>query len=700
VGVFAPSLQCEWLGPKSTDPLPQYKRVLVSVATGDLSNDSGASGEIVVVTTDAAAGGEASDGTGAVIRILNAQTCELIETIQDGPRVRATAAPALADLDNNGTLEIITRTHQFSASQQTENTVIAYEWKGGKYGVKWETKEKSLNSVGAANSGWDGVSIHDLNDDGQPEVLGRHGEVFNGQNGSRITAGGGEIVLESEPVIADVDKDGKVELVANKVFRWNGSGWTLAYPGAGYTSIDDARFYAVADFGTPSGGGFDRNAKDGRAEVVSSGGNKVSIHTLEGKQVVSVALTAGGPPTVGDIDKDGQPEVVIADKSALRSVDLECGPSAGPGCAEPWIRWKKSSQDESARTGSTIFDFEGDGKNEAVYADECFLRIYEGGNGEVLFSAFRTSCTWTEQPVVADPDKDSRTEIIVNSNQNCYTLCPAGKSGPYIDPEHKGVRCLKNEDCISGSCGDGFCRCTDDKSCGNNFVETPATPKNKGGLVCTNPLAGTPGTGKVCRMSHPNPDGLQREELNGVKVYRDSLDRWVPTRAIWNQNAYSITNIGEDGKVPKTSAWAQNFLDPNLNNYRVNEQRGGAEDLPDITGVLDKSNACTLSGQDVVLKAKVCNRGLRAVGADMPATFYLGEVKPENILCVSKTAGPVPVPGCLEVTCNAPGAKIPDNATITMVSNDDGTGSGATTKECVMDNNTDFVVIEKCDVPK
>ena len=60
----------------------------------------------------------------------------------------------------------------------------------------------------------------------------------------------------------------------------------------------------------------------------------------------------------------------------------------------------------SATTGSSIFDFEFDGQAEAVYGDECFTRVYEGKTGEVLYSSYRTSCTWYENPIVADVDND------------------------------------------------------------------------------------------------------------------------------------------------------------------------------------------------------------------------------------------------------------------------------------------------------
>jgi hypothetical protein len=38
----------------------------------------------------------------------------------------------------------------------------------------------------------------------------------------------------------------------------------------------------------------------------------------------------------------------------------------------------------SAFTGSSVFDFDGNGKAEVVYADEQYMRIYDGTTGDVL----------------------------------------------------------------------------------------------------------------------------------------------------------------------------------------------------------------------------------------------------------------------------------------------------------------------------
>ena len=95
---------------------------------------------------------------------------------------------------------------------------------------------------------------------------------------------------------------------------------------------------------------------------------------------------------LGDFDGDGFPEIGIAGGTFLRVFDFDCE----TGCSgTQWVRWARPSKDASSlQTGATIFDFDGDGSAEVVYADECFLRVYRGTDGVVLYSNYRTSGTW------------------------------------------------------------------------------------------------------------------------------------------------------------------------------------------------------------------------------------------------------------------------------------------------------------------
>jgi hypothetical protein len=61
---------------------------------------------------------------------------------------------------------------------------------------------------------------------------------------------------------------------------------------------------------------------------------------------------------------------------------------------------------------------------------------------------------------------------------------------------------------------------------------------------------------------------------------RDADDRWVPARRIWNQHAYHVTNVREDGTIPQ-------FEKPSwelLNTFRTQAQTEGGVCKPDPEG--------------------------------------------------------------------------------------------------------------------
>jgi hypothetical protein len=672
---FEARVQCEWSGPPAGDPYPNHVNVPPTPLVANLANDSGAAAEIIAVATndESGGGGNGSDLFG-VIRVLNGQTCELVETVDEARQIVGTATPAVGDLDRDGTPEIV---------------AVAYA--GGLLAFKWDAAARRHVKLWASDAStfgpgvlrWDAPSVHDLDDDGYPEVI-YWTEVYDGRTGKRLDTASSDLDTvirdgQTSYVIGDVDADGKPELIAGSAFAWNAAArrWTRKFQGGPLR-----RHQAFADFGTPGPGGFDWKRLDGRAEIVGVGSGHVTIATLEGQVILDALFDGdgGGAPTIGDLDGDGFPEVAVAARTYVAAIDVDCE-QPGPGCSSTkYVRWQKVVQDSTSyNTGAANFDFEGDGKSEVVYADECFTRVHAGPTGDVLFSAYRTSCTWFENPIVADPDRDDNTEIVVGSNRNCRVACPD------IDPIDRGIRCDPQDalaSCVSGTCTEGFCRCTTDAECPD-------------GYKCTPPLSGTPGGGNTCRAYHPVSNSGQ----TGVRVLKDRLDRWVSSRPVWNQHAYSVTNVDDDGTIPKSSAWIQNFRTKGLNNYRANVQ-GPAKGqvFPDITGRIAASTACQYNGRKVTLNATVCNRGKRAVGAALPATFYLGDPAHQQRLCVSYTQGPVPVGSCLDVSCEID-TPITTAATITMVVNDKGDGSRVTV-ECNYDNNRHSVDVARCDVPK
>ncbi|MDR2953543.1 MAG: VCBS repeat-containing protein, partial [Prevotella sp.] len=214
------------------------------------------------------------------------------------------------------------------------------------------------------------VSITNLNGTG-----GNTFSLFSQMN--PINAGGGITVTEGITILADFNKDGRLDAVI--------------------VSQDDVEKYTIAIW--------DIHTKTvlGTITDISS----------------SPSLYYRGIPFIGDVDADGKLEIVL---------------TAVQGTGAGWLngyRWngansltrvyRTSTSDSSGSTGMTIFDFDQSGKAKLVYRDETDLRIMEAipgiGGSEGTFNNLVTypagSGTYFEHPIIVDVDNDGAAEIVV-----------------------------------------------------------------------------------------------------------------------------------------------------------------------------------------------------------------------------------------------------------------------------------------------
>jgi len=668
-GVFFPGTQCEWLGPPAGDGFAAHVSVLATpmVATFDAQGAPS-----IVFTSYNATDHEREDCTGSnpasfgVIRVIDGRTCAQQATIAS-PTVIGAAPVAVADLGGaDATPEIVAAT--------SDGGLVAFTRKPTGWAVLWQTAQPLV----AGRCDLAGPSIHDLDDDGLPEVI-FYGAVYNGQTGALINGVDATVVAAIDsiglgyiPVVTDVDGDGVPELVTGtQLYSWDKPGrhWTVKHGMPGMNGL-----VGVGDFGTfPAAGQDDRAHTDGIAEIVVVYMGIVHVFTVAGREVFTASLQGmsgpagqGGPPVIADFDGDGRLEIGVAGATAYHVLDPDCNAAPDPATcgsrSTTGILWLRPSQgDLSDLPGSSAFDFDGDGRAEVVYGDQCFTRVYDGATGTVLASQARTSCAWYENPVVADTDGDAHAELVTTSNLNCGITCPA------VDPLFDGVACLDDSDCTGAlRCGRdqpgdarGRCRCAQDPDCG-------------AGYVCRDPIAGPAPAGKVCRASHPASSGT------GVRVLADTVDRWGGARAIWNQHAYSVTNIDAAGKVPRTSQWLRNWTQAGLNNFRANAPGDRTHARPDLTV---KQAKVTCDAGVPTVSAEVCNRGGELVASDLPVAVYTATT-PSKLRCQARTAEPLAPGGCTTVSCAWPGA--PGDGAVVV--DDNGAGSGAA-RECREDNN-------------
>lgn len=527
--------------------------------------------------------------TGGNLVALRGDTC--IEVFNKPASLGTRSQLAVGDITGDGKPEIV--------GVRSDRRVVVFDNLGNVLATSATAAPSGPSSFADG-----GPALVNLDGQGVPEI------VYAGQalrlNGSTLDVlytvnvnGGHWGVLTA---VADVDLDGKPDIVVgNKILDGlTGADKTppgvAAFPG-GYVAI------AQWDATTPE------------PEVVlvssqtGSAGQLRVYHPVTGNVVFgpySFGQQWGGPPTVADFDGDGEPEIGSAGYTGYVVFDRECAATPLPSfCHSPGIRWLKATKDNSSgSTGSSVFDFNGDGKAEVVYRDECWLRVYDGTTGQVRFAQALTSGTILENPVIADVDNDNHADLVV--------------------PTHNIGACAAEPD-----------------------VNLPHTGGNQ-----------------------------------GIFVLQDPDNRWMPSRPIWNQHTYHITNINDDGSIPlvETNNWTT------FNNYRQNVQ-GLITDKPPM---VDMTGGEPISPQDDcsagwTLKARICNRGLLDADPGVWGAFYSGDPQQGGtLICSAQTTGTLASGACETVTCVYPNP--PDGPVdLWFVADDDGT-TGAL-EECKEQNN-------------
>ena len=420
--------------------------------------------------------------------------------------------------------------------------------------------------------GWGGgLALGDMDGDGSFEIaFGRAVFTTKGGKVTRLFVGpaglGGGYPYQALSIFSALAgaADGHLELVAgNTVYKSDGSIlWRRKDLYDGYPGVAD----------------FDG---DGTAEVVLVAQGKVYV--LDGKTgkttMGPLALGGsgkGGPPTVADFDGDGKPEIGVAQANYYSMVKPD------PAQKKLVQVWKARNHDlSSSVTGSTVFDFEGDGVAEVVYNDECFLWVYDGKTGKIRFATPTLSFTGTEASLVADVNGDGKAEMLMVSNG--------------ANPGAGGWKCN-------------------------------VSPWNKADPVTGRPAWKPPAGQKVYR---------------GLTLWAGKANTWVGTRTLWNQHTYHVTNICDDrdnacvapnvyGLIPKSER--KNWTVKWLNNFRQNVQDKGLFDAPDATLTLKVD--CS---KPVKLRAYVRNYGLALLPLGVEVGFYVVNSGAETLLGKAKT---------------------------------------------------------------
>ncbi len=206
--------------------------------------------------------------------------------------------------------------------------------------------------------------------------------------------------LIGSPAAGDLDGDGKMEIVSNRVIREDRSGiWTAPWSGSVWEGTQ------IVDLG-----------KAGKRSVLYSHGNSLDLggDTLQHQQRIVFGNSGTGAlhMSCSDVNGDGQAEIIYAASNRLYVVDLASDPLPGYPIefAENLTGW------------TLLVDFDGTGEHDIVFATATRLYCYHpDGTVRTGFPVIVPCPSYT--PTVADLDGDGRSEVVFTSTTK-YVVYP------------------------------------------------------------------------------------------------------------------------------------------------------------------------------------------------------------------------------------------------------------------------------------
>ncbi len=336
------------------------------------------------------------------------------------------------DVDLDGASEIFFRiSGAFRNEEAIRGKMVCYSFDGNTYAQKWMSTETVSNGI---------PSLSDLNRDGIPELIigntilnSLTGDILlegpaDGANGNGISIVADvlpdeycgyckdeELIVGNEVYAIHLDEDNPSNnqlILANRVFSGSGN------HGDGFTVLADMDM-------------------DGDLDAIINSANDGTTSTLYVwdiqqpviiDHVTIIATTEGHAsiPAVRDINKDGSPEIVVSSSNSLQLFSFQDQLFSN--------QWAIETNDWSSRSGSPLFDLNGDGFFEVLHRDQEFFRILSATDGTVLFEDTCRSTNLYEYPVIVDIDEDGAAEILCSCENELRAYGSA--SSPWVSTRY------------------------------------------------------------------------------------------------------------------------------------------------------------------------------------------------------------------------------------------------------------------------
>ncbi|HRQ38150.1 MAG TPA: PKD domain-containing protein [Chloroflexota bacterium] len=429
--------------------------------------------------------------------------------------------------------------------------------------VEWVDFTAQESLPGTINTGFaTTIAIGDLNGDGVVELVapGLNGRLYV-YRGDEQDAGNGSPILwtsdlvgpAAEPALADITGDGNAEIILS------GREGTFAFTHDGnllWHNPDVVSFYTVEElgWGGPSVGNLDLDPEPEIVIAASQDGLYVLDHLGVVQWSTPIADRFPPPPVLADITGDGILDIVMADQWEMRVYDYFNGGQ---------LVWSRLLPDPIVILGGggafgapAVADLTGDGQPEiiinwghvveALHSDGSVLWRYLTNNNNL----YRPSPI-TVADVTGDGQMNVVTASAMRSGFNIFNhlLMVLDANGNLVW-----------EQLVADNTASASGVAVQDLT-GNGAWEILWNGATDGFLILRGAdgkrLFNEPVTASGTVLDYPtlgdvDGDGLAEVVVSGSDgIFIIGHDgRWADSRPIWNQHNYHVTNINDDWSVP------------------------------------------------------------------------------------------------------------------------------------------------------
>ena len=581
---------------------------------------------------------------------------------EDPDGIDDTGADSAPDPDGDGACAL----RSFERADVPANDACDYSVGGFEPVVEWGVTGKFSTALPV---------VGDITGDGLPEILVVLTPLIGSGTLTAYTGDGTrlweatwlDVAYGSPAALADLDADGVPEILAVKDNGF-GAGYSVVALDPDGREIWESAAYTDNEFNWATGLAVSDMNHDGSPEIVAGRVilNADGTQRAEGRgdgvgaSAGAFSIIEGAHPAVADLDLDGQEEVITG--SHIYDID-----------GNAIVRMTEGDG------AVAVANLDGDPEGEFVVTFGNQVRAHDTDGSLLWGPIVNPSANIFCVPTIGDIDSDGSPDIIVAGGNELWALRAdgstlwtarvideSGATGASIfDFDADGVPevvYIDEEQMVAYNGADGAVKFRSNEHSSATMYDYPV-------------VADVDGDGHTEIL-------IASQGTYGLAVFEDATNSWAPARGVWNQHAYSITNINDDLTVPVDAT--PNFT--MYNNYHSALALPPGESLGDeleseILDVCeDDCDAGTL---------RVWARGRNSGNGDLDAgiAISLYGMPGDVLLGTAVTTTPTPSLKTTEAVEFVVAADLLAGVSaIEARVDDDGTGTGLVT-ECVETNN-------------